>query len=94
MKKSFKFLILIIVFIILMTNIVFAVPGKVNDSNVRVRSGPSTEGTDTLTNLYLNDPVDVIEKTGDWYKIKTEDRYNRIYVWGVYKCRWRCTIKK
>ncbi len=74
MKKTFlKILILSIFFVILMANLVFAIPGKVNDSNVRVRSGPSTQGTKTLTNLYKNDPVDVISKTGDWYKIKTED---------------------
>lgn len=71
-NKIFKVFILTIILIILLTNISIAVPGKVNDSNVRVRSGPSTEGTETLANLYLNDPVDVIEKTGDWYKIKTK----------------------
>ena len=71
-NKIFKVFILTIILIILLTNISIAVPGKVNDSNVRVRSGPSTEGTETLTNLYLNDSVDVIEKTGDWYKIKTK----------------------
>ena len=73
MKKILvKILILILLFIILMVNISIAVPGKLNDSNVRVRNGPSTEGTKTLTNLYLNDPVEVIEKTGDWYKVKTK----------------------
>lgn len=74
MRKSFlKIVILIILFILIITNISIAIPGKLNDSNVRVRSGPSTEGTKTLTNLYLNDSVDVIEKNGDWYKIKTEN---------------------
>lgn len=73
MKKVFlKILILLILFSIIIFNISFAIIGKVNDSNIRVRSGPSTEDTETLTNLYLNDPVEVIEKVGDWYKVTTE----------------------
>lgn len=74
MKKNlFKVLTLIVIFTLLMINVSLAVPGKVNDSNVRVRSGPSTEGTETLTNLYLNEPVEVIEQTGDWYKVELKD---------------------
>lgn len=74
MKKVFlKILIPIILFVLLIFNTSFAITGKVNDSNIRVRSGPSTEDTETLTNLYLNDPVEVIERTGDWYKIITQN---------------------
>lgn len=73
MKKIFfKVLILIILLMFLIINISIAVPGKLNDSNVRVRSEPTTTSSKVLTNLYLNDPVEVIEKTGDWYKIKTK----------------------
>ena len=70
MRKFLKIVILIILFILIITNISIAIPGKLNDSNVRVRSGPSTEGTKTLTNLYLNDSVDVIEKMVIGIKLK------------------------
>ena len=79
-KILFKVLALTALITILMINISFAVPGKVNDSNVRVRSGPSTEDTETLTNLYLNDPVEVLEQVGEWYKVElSDDRVGYIF---------------
>ena len=79
-KILFKVLALTAFIIILMINISFAVPGKVNDSNVRVRSGPSTEDTETLINLYLNDPVEVLEQVGEWYKVElSDDRVGYIF---------------
>ncbi len=74
MKKIFpRILTLTILLIILMMNTSIAVTGEVNDIGVRIRSGPSTEDTETLTYLYDDDTVEVLEKVGEWYKIKLED---------------------
>lgn len=79
-KKVFVITTLIIIFTLIFPIIVFAKVGVLNDSNVRVRSGPSTSGTDTLENLYKGDTVEILDKEGDWYKVKTESRKSRIYV--------------
>lgn len=74
MKRNFlKVLALITLFIILMMKVSIAVTGEVNDIGVRVRSGPSTENTETLIYLYDDDSVEVLEKVGEWYKIRLED---------------------
>lgn len=83
-KQVFKQIIatsiLTIFLLSLFTIPVFAKTGKVNDSNIRVRSGPSKTGTETIENLYLGDYVEILGREGDWYKVKTESGKVRIYV--------------
>lgn len=74
MKKTFKIMaICAVVITIIAYNVVIAATGKVNESNIRMRKEPNTK-SDVIKNLYKNDEVEVLEKTGDWYKIKYEGK--------------------
>ena len=71
MKKTLTVVLIFlgIMSIIIANNIAIAATGKVNDNNIRMRKEPNTT-SEIITNLYKNDEVEVLEKTGDWYKIK------------------------
>lgn len=56
-----------------MSSYSFAVTGIINGTGVRVRSNPDTEAS-IITNLYKDNKVEVIEKSGDWYKIKYDGK--------------------
>ncbi len=73
MKKTLKVVLVFlgIMSIIIANNIAIAATGKVNDNNIRMRKEPNTT-SEIITNLYKNDEVEVLEKTGDWYKIQTQ----------------------
>lgn len=74
MKKTFKIMaICAVVITIIAYNVVIAATGKVNENNIRMRKEPNTTSA-IITNLYKNDEVEVLEKTGDWYKIKYEGK--------------------
>ena len=75
MKKTLKVVLVFlgIMSIIIANNIAIAATGKVNDNNIRMRKEPNTT-SEIITNLYKNDEVEVLEKTGDWYKIKYEKK--------------------
>ena len=74
MKKTFKIMaICAVVITIIAYNVVIAATGKVNESNIRMRKEPNTK-SDVIKNLYKNDEVEVLEKTGDWYKVKYEGK--------------------
>ncbi len=47
----------------------FATTGKVNTTAVRIREENNTNAN-ILTNIYENDEVEILEETGDWYKIQ------------------------
>ena len=74
MKKQLKIILaFLIISVIVTANIVIAATGKVNDNNIRMRKEPNTT-SEIITNLYKNDSVEVLEKTGNWYKIKYEGK--------------------
>ena len=75
MKKTLKVVLIFlgIMSIIIVNNIAIAATGKVNDNNIRMRKEPNTT-SEIITNLYKNDEVEILEKTGDWYKIKYEKK--------------------
>lgn len=75
MKKTLKILGIVLILIVLLAayNFAIAATGKVNESNIRMRKEPNTK-SDVIKNLYKNDEVEVLEKTGDWYKIKYEGK--------------------
>ncbi len=75
MKKTLKILGIVLILIVLLAayNFSIAATGKVNENNIRMRKEPNTTSA-IITNLYKNDEVEVLEKTGDWYKIKYEGK--------------------
>ena len=74
MKKQLKIILAFLIMVVIVTaNIVIAATGKVNDNNIRMRKEPNTT-SEIITNLYKNDSVEVLEKTGSWYKIKYEGK--------------------
>lgn len=79
MYKNKKGLIAFSIIISIIFNILFlqmysvlALEGKLNTSNIRVRKETNTT-SDIITNLYKTDSVEILGKTGEWYKIKTEE---------------------
>ena len=74
MKKQLSIILAFLIMTVIVTaNIVIAATGKVNDNNIRMRKEPNTT-SEIITNLYKNDSVEVLEKTGNWYKIKYEGK--------------------
>ena len=74
MKKQLSIILaFLIIPVIVIANIAIAATGKVNDNNIRMRKEPNTT-SEIITNLYKNDRVEVLEKTGNWYKIKYEGK--------------------
>ena len=75
MKKTLKILGIVLILIVLLAayNFSIAATGKVNENNIRMRKEPNTTSA-IITNLYKNDEVEVLERTGDWYKIKYEGK--------------------
>lgn len=68
MKKYLRIFIIIIL-LLLIGNTSFAKTGKVNIEAVRVRKEANTT-SDIITVLYLDDKVDIIGDSGEWYEIK------------------------
>lgn len=79
MNKINKIAIIILVILIICTTISFADTGVVNTEEIRLRKEASTEA-ETLLYLIKNDEVEIIEKSGDWYKVKYKE--NEGYVRG------------
>lgn len=69
MKYIKKTMLLAIILIILKISSVYAVEGVVIKDGIRVRKGPSTD-TDIVTVLNAEAPLEIIEETNGWYKIK------------------------
>ena len=68
MKKILKS-ILIIAVVVLMNAHVYATTGKITYDTVRIRKEANTD-SEVLTVASLDDEVEIIEKEGDWYKVK------------------------
>jgi len=56
-------------FLVPLDNQASAATGTVSGSVVNVRSGPGTQYQVAGT-LYQNTKVDIVEKSGEWYKVK------------------------
>lgn len=69
MKISKKILFISFFMICISTNLVFANTGKVNIQATRVRKEANTTST-IVTVIYENDEVEILEESGDWYKVK------------------------
>lgn len=73
MKKLKRVFVITLFMLLLIINGVYAETGKVNTNTVRVRENASTS-SEIITNVYKNDEVEIIEKEGDWYKVKVEGK--------------------
>ena len=62
-----------LVTLIAVSGVVLATTGTVNTDTARVRSEASSEGS-IIDLLSINDKVEVLEESGDWYKIKSGDQ--------------------
>lgn len=69
MKISKKILFITFFVICISTNLVFATTGKVNIQATRIREEANTTST-IVTVIYENDEVEILEESGDWYKVK------------------------
>ena len=67
MKKIF-FTIFIIFFMVTMAGTVFALTGTVNTNELNLRDGASLS-SNIITKLNKNETLNIIEETGDWYKV-------------------------
>lgn len=77
-----KISLLISLFIIILFHIkVFAVEGTVTEITVNVREKASTDSKKVMY-VTQDDKVEVLEKVGDWYKIKAKNKTG--YVFGKY----------
>lgn len=72
-KYTIKICMIIAVFMLLNNIEVFATNGVVNTDTLKLRKEASTSST-VLELLSINDKVEIMEESGDWYKVK----YNNI----------------
>lgn len=70
--KLFSIIILSIVILAIAVPKALAVSGKLNEGNIRVREQANTTSK-VLKNLYKTDGVEILGKTGEWYKIKSDN---------------------
>lgn len=71
MKKIKKIFILILIILYFLITTSVADTGKVNTQAVRIRENADIN-SNILTNIYLNDEVEILENNGEWCKV----RYN------------------
>ena len=71
--KKFKVGMLTCATMIAISTLSFGTTGVVNTDTARVRSEASSEGT-IVDLLSINDKVEVIEQSGEWYKIKAGEK--------------------
>lgn len=72
MKVSKKILFITFFIICISSNLVFAATGKVTTQATRIRKEANTSST-IITVIYENDEVEILEESGEWYKIKYKD---------------------
>ena len=79
-------MLLAIILIILKISSVYAIDGVVLQDGIRIRKGPSTD-TAIVTVLNKEAPVEIIEETNGWYKIRYISYNRKCYVWNVFARR-------
>lgn len=72
MKVSQKILFITFFIICMLTSFVFADTGKVTTQATRIRQEANTTST-IITVIYENDEVEILEESGEWYKIKYKE---------------------
>ena len=72
MKVSKKILFITFFIICISSNFVFDATGKVTTQATRIRKEANTSST-IVTVIYENDEVEILEESGEWYKIKYKD---------------------
>lgn len=72
MKISRKILFITLFIICMLTNLVMATSGKVNIQATRIREEASTT-SNIVTVIYENDEVEILEESGEWYKVNYND---------------------
>ena len=83
MKKSFKIFItisIVLIFVVTMfcIKVNAATKGIITEEIVNVREKTSTDSK-IIMYVSVNDKVDILEKTGDWYKIKYKNKEGYVY---------------
>ena len=73
MNRYLRIILIAIIVLIATVSYSFAATGTITGTGVRVRKEPDTNA-EIITNLYKDNKVEVIEKDGNWYKIKVEDK--------------------
>lgn len=53
--------------------------GRITGTYVRLRSAPSTTGSDVITHLFTGDEVSVIGVSGEWYKVRFKEEVGYVY---------------
>lgn len=82
LRNKAKVSLLILFFLLFLFNIkVFAVEGIITEITVNVRKEASTDSKKVMY-VTQDDKVEVLEKVGDWYKIKAKNKTG--YVFGEY----------
>lgn len=72
MNISKKILFITFFIICISTNLAFATTGKVNIQATRIREENNTT-SNIVTVIYENDEVEILEESGEWYKIKYKE---------------------
>lgn len=72
MKVSKKILFITFFIIGISTNLVFAATGKISTQATRIRQEANTT-SNIITVIYENDEVEILEESGEWYKIKYKE---------------------
>lgn len=80
-KKYSIFSILLFVVLVFITTICYGASGVITGTTVKLREEPNLEGK-LIMLLSVDFKVEVIEKSGEWYKVKYEDKIG--YVHGDY----------
>ena len=81
MKRIKEIYIITVVMLIVGVTSSFAASGKVNTEGTRMRDGDSTDA-EIITEFSKDDTVEIIEKIGDWYKIKYNGKEG--YTYAIY----------
>ena len=70
-KRIFLIFMCLIVLNLVLIQSSFATNGTITGSTVRVRKEPSTDSA-IIINVFKNDKIEVIEPSGEWYKVKVD----------------------
>ena len=71
--KKFKYLLSAILVAALVITSVFAATGTITVAGARLREEANTE-SNILTKIYQGEQVEILEKNGDWYKVKYKSK--------------------
>ncbi len=73
MKSMKRISVITLILLFLLISSSYAETGKISSSTVRVREKASTS-SEILTNVHKGDTVEILDKEGDWYKVKADGK--------------------